>query len=229
MHIGLIGGIGPGATVFYYRALVEAHAAAERPLELTMAQAEGRDLVQNLTSGNAARQAEIFCRLLERLAAAGAEAAAVTSMGGHFCIRELTAISPLPLVNLVTEMAAALARRQVGRIGLIGTRTVMESRLYGVVPALEVVLPDGDDLAATHDAYVAMARAGRVSAAGRELFLRVGGALCRERGAELVVLGGTDLCLAFDGVDAGFPVLDCARVHVEALLRTSLADAPPPA
>jgi aspartate racemase len=33
MHIGLIGGIGPAATEFYYRRLVRAFAAAGRKLE----------------------------------------------------------------------------------------------------------------------------------------------------------------------------------------------------
>lgn len=228
MHIGLIGGIGPGATVFYYRGLVDAHAAQGRALDLTIAQAEGRDLVANLTAGDGRRQADIFCRLIERLAAAGAEIAAVTSMGGHFCIRELSEISPLPLLNLIPEMAAALQRLEVDRVGLIGTRTVMESRLYGAVPSLEIVLPEGDDLAATHDAYVTMARAGRITEAQRELFFRVGAALCRDQGAEVVVLGGTDLCLAFEGVECGFPVLDCARVHVDALVKASFASAPLP-
>lgn len=227
MHIGLIGGIGPAATVFYYRGLVDAYATEERPLDLTIVQADGREFVANLNAGDARRQAEIFCQLIDRLAAAGAELAAVTSMGGHFCIRELMQISPLPLLNLVPEMAAALARLKVGRVGLIGTRTVMESRLYGAVPELDVVLPSGDDLAATHEAYVAMARAGRVSETQRELFFRVGASLCREQGAEVVVLAGTDLCLAFEGAECGFPVIDCARVHVDALLRASLCRAPP--
>jgi aspartate racemase len=35
MHIGLIGGIGPAATEFYYRHLVRAHASAGRWMELT--------------------------------------------------------------------------------------------------------------------------------------------------------------------------------------------------
>ena len=74
MHLGLIGGIGPAATEFYYRHLVRAHAAAGRPLELTIAQAEVRDLVQSMADGAPDRQARIFLRLVERLRAAGAEA-----------------------------------------------------------------------------------------------------------------------------------------------------------
>ncbi len=222
MHIGLIGGIGPGATEFYYRGLVEAHAAAERPLELTIVQAEARDLVANLTAGDAHAQAAIFLRLVERLAAAGADAAAVTSLGGHFCIAELAAASPLPLIDLVTEMAATLTARGVARVGLLGTRTVMESHIYGAIPTIEVVLPQGADLDATHEAYIAMASAGRVTEDQRALFFRLGAELVREQGAEVVVLVGTDLFLAFDGQACGFPVIDCARVHVDALARASL-------
>jgi aspartate racemase len=36
MHIGLIGGIGPAATVFYYERMVRAFAAVEQPLHLTI-------------------------------------------------------------------------------------------------------------------------------------------------------------------------------------------------
>jgi aspartate racemase len=38
------------------------------------------------------------------------------------------------------------------------------------------------------------------------------------RRVEAIVLGGTDLFLASDGEDCGFATLDCARVHVEAIL-----------
>ena len=222
MHIGLIGGIGPGATEFYYRGLVEAHGAAERRLELTIVQADAREMVANLTAGDARAQAAIFLRLVERLAAAGADAAAVTSLGGHFCIAELAAASPLPLIDLVTEMAATLTARGVARVGLLGTRTVMDSHIYGAIPAIDVVLPQGAELDATHEAYIAMASAGRVTEDQRALFFRLGAKLVREQGAEVVVLVGTDLFLAFDGRACGFPVIDCARVHVDALARASL-------
>ena len=121
-------------------------------------------------------------------------------------------------------MAAALTGPKFGWVGLLGTRAVMESHLWGAIPTLEVVLPEGDDLAATHDAYIAMATASRVSEAQRELFFRIGADLVQGRGAEVVVLAGTDLCLAFDGIDCGFPVVDCAQVHVDALVRATLGD-----
>ena len=39
MHIGLIGGIGPAATEFYYRGLIDRHAKSGTRLELTIANA----------------------------------------------------------------------------------------------------------------------------------------------------------------------------------------------
>jgi aspartate racemase len=40
-----------------------------------------------------------------------------------------------------------------------------------------------------------------------------------DRGADAILLGGTDLGLAFDGYDPGFRVVDGVDVHVEHLVR----------
>src|ERR1700752_5046313 len=108
MHIGLIGGIGPAATEFYYRGLTDRHAKSGTRLELTIANAEVRDISQNLTNKDARRQAGIFAALIARLKAAGAQVAAVTSMGGHFCISELLPMSPLPILNGIPAGGAAV-------------------------------------------------------------------------------------------------------------------------
>ena len=55
------------------------------------------------------------------------------------------------------------------------------------------------------------------------MFFAAGRRLCEEQGAEVVLLGGTDLFLAFTEQAGGFPVLDCADVHVAALYRQSTA------
>src|SRR5215475_11441925 len=156
MHIGLIAGIGPAATDFYYRGLIERHAASGIPLELTMAHADVREMAKNLAERQPKRQAEIFARLIGRMKAAGAAAAAVTSMGGHFCINELLPISPLPLVHGIHAVDAAIKKSGLRRIGVLGTRTVMESRLYGGVSSTELLAPEGAALNEVHTAYSTM-------------------------------------------------------------------------
>jgi aspartate racemase len=217
MHIGLIGGIGPAATDYYYRGLIEGHVAAGRRLELTIAHADARELVANVADNRRQAQAAAFLPLVRRLQAAGAQAVAVTSMGGHFCIGELEAQSPLPVINVLNALGGAIAARRLAAVGLIGTRRVMDTRAYGRITAAQVLLPDEPQREAVHRAYVEMAVPGRVTPAQRDVFFAAGRALTA-RGAEAVILGGTDLFLAFNGEACGFATIDCAQVHVEAIL-----------
>jgi aspartate racemase len=81
----------------------------------------------------------------------------------------------------------------------------------------EILVPPADVLPRVHDAYAAMAVAGTVTESQRELFFEAGRALVEDQGAEAVLLGGTDLGLAFAGRDPGFRTLDCAMVHASAI------------
>ena len=97
----------------------------------------------------------------------------------------------------------------------------METGLYGGISSAQVVVPEGEALDQVHQSYIAMAIAGRVTDAQRRTFFSIGERLHRVQGAEAVLLGGTDLFLAFEGQDCGFPVMDCAEIHVDALYRRS--------
>ena len=220
MHVGLIAGIGPAATDFYYRGLVDRHAAAGTALECTMAHADVREMSRNLSGSNPGRQAEIFASLIARLKAAGAETAAVTSMGGHFCINELLPISPLPLVHGIHAVDAAITKSGLKRIGVLGTRVVMQTGLYGGVTSAELMAPEGDMFDQVAASYMAMAQIGRVDDRQRDVFFTAGDALMK-RGAQAIMLGGTDLFLAFQGREAPFPLVDCADIHVAAIYEKS--------
>ncbi len=93
MHIGLIGGIGPGATDYYYRRLISTFAERNSALDLTIVHADAPTLLRNLASNDVAAQTSIYARLTARLVSAGAECVAVTSIAGHFCIDAFKAIS----------------------------------------------------------------------------------------------------------------------------------------
>jgi aspartate racemase len=224
MHVGLIGGIGPAATEFYYRGLVRAFAAANRKLELTICNAEVREMTGNLLAGDPKAQAAIFAELIGRLKAAGARAAAVTSMGGHFCIKELTAISPLPLINAIPELDDYFGKMGVRRIGILGSRAVMESKFYGGVTSVEIVAPQGDELDEVGRRYMVMATAAVATDDDRRFFPEAGRKLVKDLGADVVVLSGTDLFLAFDGRSPGYRVADAAEIHIGAIVRAAMQD-----
>ena len=52
MQIGLIGGIGPAATDFYYRSLIEKFASEEKNLDMTIVHADAPTLIKNLMDDN---------------------------------------------------------------------------------------------------------------------------------------------------------------------------------
>ena len=222
MHIGLIGGIGPAATDYYYRRLIAAFAHRGEPLDLTIVHADAPTLLANLADNAVADQVAVYARVTDRLAAAGAECVAVTSIAGHFCIDSFAAVSPLPVVNMITEISAAITARGLGRIGILGTRTVMESRLYGSISNAEIVPPQGDRLDQVHQAYAAMATAGVVTPEQRAVFDAAARVLMTQDGAEAIMLGGTDLALVFDAASAPFPLVDCAGVHVDAIVASAI-------
>ena len=223
MHIGLIGGIGPAATDFYYRRLISIFAARKAALEVTIVHADTPTLLANLVANDVAAQVAIYMLLTRRLAAAGAECVVVTSIGGHFCIEAFKRVSPLPVIDMIAEVSAEIARRGLRRIGILGTRTVMETRFYGAETGAEIIPPSARHLDPVHQAYITMAAAGTVTDAQRAVFQTAIDALLSEAGAEAIMLGGTDLALAFDEATAGFPLVDCASIHVDAIVGRALA------
>jgi aspartate racemase len=216
MHIGLIGGIGPAATVVYYQRLCAAMAARGHPLELTIVQADIHELIRNNLADRRAAQAEVYARLIDRLRAAGADCAAITSLGGHFCYDETVARSSLPLVSAVEPLDEFFLAEGIGCVGLLGTRVVMRTRLYGQLRRTRAVTLD-DRIEELGQLYQEMAVAGQCSEGMRETFLAAGHSMVTDHGAEAVVLAGTDLNLAFDGQDPGYRVIDALDVHVALL------------
>ena len=180
-------------------------------------------LLSNLASNDVAAQVTIYTRLTNRLVVAGAECVVVTSIAGHFCIDAFKAASPLPVVDMISEVGRAIERRGLERIGILGTRTVMETRFYGGVDSAEIIPPSGQDLDDVHQAYVAMAASGVVTDAQRLVFNTVSQKLVKEKGAEAIMLGGTDLALAFNQQDTVFPLVDCAGIHVDAIVRLAIS------
>jgi aspartate racemase len=219
VHIGLIGGIGLGATEFYHRRLVAGFAARNAPLHLTIAHADVGVETANLLNDDRAAQAAIFAGHARQLAGAGAECVVIPSVAGHFCIEEFEALSPLPPVNLLDAVAAHIAARGYRRIGVLGTRTVMASRFYGRLPAVEIIPPPGAALDTVHDAYIAIALTGESGPEQRALFDDMGRRLLADHGCEAIMLGGTDLSLVYRSSPPPFPHIHCADIHVDAIVR----------
>lgn len=216
MHIGLIGGIGVAATIVYYQRLSAAVAAAGERLELTIVNADVQELIRNNTADDRDAQAKVYAGLIERLKAAGADCAAITSLGGHFCFDETVPLSALPLVSAVTPLDDYFVAQGLKTVGLLGTRVVMRTRLYGQLKQTRSVVIE-DEIETLGQTYVDMAVSGGCTDDERTLFIDAGQRMVDQHGADAIVLAGTDLNLAFDGRYTGYRVIDALDVHVEVL------------
>jgi aspartate racemase len=206
--LGLIGGLGPGATVHYYKELVKAKAG-----EMLIIHADMDHVLGCVLRGEHLQLAEYFARLIDRLAGGGAEVAAISAITPHICIRELEKISTLPLVNIIDVVGDEIRSRGYRRVALFGTRFVVESRMFGMLDGIDVLVPEREQMDAIHNAYMNTVEGGTE---GRDILTRIAVGLP----VDAIVLAGTDLALIFDETNTAFTHVDCVRTHIQAIVRT---------
>src|SRR5580692_3548156 len=141
--LGLVGGLGVGATIHYYSQLAKAHDANPhgRTLNIDIAHAETSRVFSYVQANDLPGLAEYLAGFIRRLHAAGAEFAAIPAVTPHYCIRELAAISPVPIINIFDPLVRELNARSAGRVAVFGTRFVIESALFGELHNIEVIAP----------------------------------------------------------------------------------------
>ena len=215
MHLGMIGGIGPASTVAYYQRLSAAVRDPGGALDLTIVNADVDELLRNNEADDKNAQAITYAKLIDRLTAAGAECAVITSLDGHFCFDETVSLSSLQIISAVTPLDAHFAAQGFKTVGLMGTKLVMNTGLYNQLSQTKALAP-ADTLDLVSEIYIEIALSSECSDTQRAFFIEEGRKLI-DQGAEAVVLAGTDLNLTFDGRDVGYNVIDALDVHVTLL------------
>jgi len=221
MTIGLIGGLGVGAGIHYYRELAAAHDVARQPLRLVMNHASISTATGYASAGDRKGLADYLASLLSELKAAGATLGVIPAVTPHLCIDELTPITPLPVIDITRVVSDEVQRRKLSRVALFGTRYVIESDMFGRLSGVEIVRPREPEIAFIHDAYLRLAQTAIVTDADRQRFVALADTLQKRDGVEAILLAGTDLAMMFDASNTPFPHLDCARAHIDAIMRAT--------
>lgn len=219
--LGLIGGLGPGATVHYYQQLVAAHEQRGRTLRLLIAHADIKRVYALVTAKDLDGLARYLAGLIAETAAGGAELTAIVAATPHICASQLGAISPLPLIDMLAEVRQAVNARGLKRVALLGTRFTIETRLFGCLEGIETVMPEAGQIETIQDLYKEFVE-GRGSDAKTDELRRIARAFVSRDGAQSVLIAGTDLSNVFTEANAGFPMIDCARVHIDAIVQRLL-------
>lgn len=131
--LGVIGGMGPQATLQFCQRVVdltEAHSDQEHLPMLVLNDTEMPDRTAALLSGDTAPVAARLLADAKVLETWGASAIAVTCNTAHAFLPAIEGELRVPVVNMITEAAAALKALGCKRAGLLGTDGTLRTGLY---------------------------------------------------------------------------------------------------
>jgi aspartate racemase len=216
-RIGLIGGAG----MYYYEKLAAAFVDRGAQPGFVVSHADIGRAYTMVQQGEMDALAAYLNEHLATLKNAGCEIAAIAAVTPLICWPQLKPIAALPIVDVFDCVNAELAQRNAKRIGILGTQFVMQSDMFGRLQDVDIMRLTPEELDLVQRNYLIIARTGNIAYADIEAIRAIAKRLT-EAGADVVILAGTELSLAFDEATAGFPALDSGRVHVNAIVEAAL-------
>jgi aspartate racemase len=236
--IGVLGGMGPEATLAFYARLI-AHTPAGRDQDHLRVVIDSNPKVPDRTAALVARgesPVEEMAASLARLRRAGADFVVIPCVSAHGFLDELRRRTRLPVVSLIDAAADHLRTDHptIRRVGLLSTAgTVRSGRFQERLASVGVatIVPAAADQAAVMSAIYAIK--GSASAASRtraRAALRAVADRLVAAGAQGIVLGCTEIPLVLVPGDVGVPLFDVlvilARAAIVAAGRQPLELAP---
>jgi aspartate racemase len=222
--VGIVGGLGPESTIDYYRRILEAW-KRDNPSSSPSIIIDSLDVDRglHLVEHDRPTLVEYLAASLRRLSSAGADFAAMAANTPHVVFDDLVALSPIPMVSIVEACAEEARRRDLHRLGLLGTRFTMEGSFYPTVFArrgIAIVSPNDEERAWIHDRYIGQLLKGEFRDETRDGVISVVRRLREEENIDGVILGGTELTLLLSApLVADIPALDTTALHVDAIVK----------
>jgi aspartate racemase len=225
-HVGLIGGLGVGATVIYYRAIAAGCVDRGVVPRMTIVHAHAPTVLAHAGASRIDELADYLAPFVAELRSVGATFFAIPAVTPHLALGRLTDRDMMPVVDMLEVTARGLRERGFSRLALFGTRSTIETAMYGALEALDVIPPRLQEIDEIHRVYLELATAGHTTAAGVQALRDIARAIRLRDHVDAIVLAGTDLNLIFDEASAGFPAFDCASAHIDAILDRATSPRP---
>lgn len=227
--VGVLGGMGPLATIDFMRKVLDATPAARDQDHVPMVVCSLPQIPDRTAAfrgaGDSPLDAIVACG--RRLASAGADLVVMPCNTAHLWFDEVQDQLQLPMLHLVDAAlreALDLAGPQA-RVGLLATDATIASGLYinrrlADAPPMKWLLPTAAEMLELVMPGIEAVKAGRL-ADGQARLAEAARALGR-RGAEVLVLGCTEIPLVLDAAACTLPAVDAtaalarqvvARIH----------------
>ena len=163
----------------------------------------------------------------DKLKRIGADFAICPDNTIHQAMPHVLPRSPLPWLHIAEEVATEAARRGFARIGLTGTKWLVESEVYPeklAARGLQFVRPSAEERAECNriimDELVCSVFAPKSIAYFQGVIDRLG-----TEGCDAVVLGCTEIPLIISDANSSLPTLDSTRLLARAALRRAIGPA----
>jgi aspartate racemase len=156
-----------------------------------------------------------------KLARVGAAFAICPDNTAHQGLDLVRSQSPLPWLHIAEEIASLAAERGYRKVGLLGTRWLMEGPVYPAALSARSItceIPESEVRRRISALIMEELVFGRFAASTREYFQRAIQVFERS-GCEAVILGCTEIPLLIRAEDSVLPILDSTRTLARAALR----------
>jgi len=217
--IGLLGGMSWESSAQYYAIINRAvmarlgHPHSARVLMLSVDFGEVERLQH---AGEWDALGAMLAGEARRLEAGGADCILLCTNTMHLHADDVTAAVSIPLLHIGDSTGKAIRAAGLTRVGLLGTAFTMEKPFYRERLqrefGLDVLIPDEAERALVHRVIYDELVGGAVRDESRAAYLAVIGRL-RERGAEGIILGCTEIMLLIGPNDVDIPLFDTTRLH----------------
>lgn len=222
-HIGIVACSAEGASLCY-RTLCAEGAALLGPHahpEISMHTPSLAEYVACLDRDDWAGVGELMLASANKLASIGADFLICPDNTIHQALPHVLPRSPLPWLHIAEVVAAEAAQRGYRRLGLTGTRWLVDSEVYPQklsAHGLEYVRPSEAEREEINRIIMDELVCGTFKPEGVAYFQQVIERLKR-RGCDAVVLGCTEIPLIIDDANSALPTLDSTRLLARAALR----------
>jgi len=219
--LGIFGGMGPEATADLYLQVLKLTPATndqEHIPTLIFSNVVVPDRVDAINSGDTSIISYLTYSV-KKLEEAGASYIAIPCNTAHYYFEYMQGAVSIPIIHMIRETAAVVAERypDIKKVGLLATSGTISTGLYEkelTARGFEVISPEE----AIEQDYVMKAvrgiKAGSDPGQNEDLLAFAGQHLA-DRGAQLVVLGCTEIPLAYNPERVDLPVVNATKVLAE--------------
>ena len=225
--IGLIGGMSWESTIPYYKVINEyvgKELGGFHSAKILLYSVDFAELEENMSKGKWDRNASLLSEAAIRLEKAGADVILICTNTMHKLFYDVQERVSVPLIHIALATADTLEKDGIKRVALLGTKYTMtedfdKERLKD--RGFEVLIPEEEDMQIVHDVIFDELCHGVFKEESRKEYARIIAAL-KEKGAEAVILGCTEIGLLITPKDSVLPAYDTTLIHAESAARYAL-------